>query len=70
MADVAFKEAARFFAATRGHGATARDVSSFFKRKGLRVLFRAYWDRSSGSARRKFAADRIQFDRALEVAEY
>jgi hypothetical protein len=64
--DKAFVAALRFFRATRGKGAHAADVSSFFRRRGLHKEFAKFWGSGGNSSRKGFRRYLRKFEAALK----
>jgi hypothetical protein len=65
--EIVFKAALGFYRKTRGKGPTAKDISTFFRKKGLDAEFAAYW-RRGGSWRSPFQKAMTQVAKELRVA--
>ncbi len=63
--DKTFRAALAFYRGKRGAGATALDVSTFFKRKKLDVEFSRYWGSSANSHRNAFNMQMKKLSQAL-----
>jgi len=63
--DAAFTAALRFYRAKRGKGATALDVSTFFKRRNLHKEFAKFWRGSHNKSRGRFQRAWKRFRKAL-----
>lgn len=64
--DCAYSAAIQFYKSRRGRGAKARDVSSFFKRKGLHLEFERFWKGSGNRYRSRFAKAWKRLDTIIE----
>jgi hypothetical protein len=64
--DQIFLAALRFYRANRGSGATAVDVSTFFKRRNLEKEFARFWRNSSNTGRGRFDSAWAKFHKALD----
>ena len=62
-----FTAALRFFRSRRGRGATALDVSSFFKRKNLHREFASFWRGSKNISRMRFQSAWRRFRSVFSV---
>jgi hypothetical protein len=65
--DAIFVAALRFYRTKRGTGATAIDVSTFFKRRNRHQEFARFWRGSGNSSRRVFNRAWLQFSDALKA---
>ena len=63
--DVVFKAALQYYRLRRGKGATAIDVSSFFKRKNLHVEFERFWHGSDNQRKRGFKRAWTRYENAF-----
>lgn len=66
--DLLFKESLRFYRRFRGEGEEAKDVSTFFRSKGLHNRFASFWDRPSNQVKSRYRRDLERFTAA--VREY
>ena len=65
--DNAYSAAIQFYKSRRGRGAKARDVSSFFKRKGLHLEFERFWKGSANRYRSRFSKAWKRLGDAIDV---
>jgi len=63
--DVVFKAALQYYRLRRGKGATAIDVSSFFKRKNLHVEFERFWYGSTNQRKSGFKRAWTRYENAF-----
>jgi AIPR protein len=65
--DAAFKAALAFYRASRGTGAKALDVSTFFQRRGLHNEFERFWNKVPPKYRKQFKRGLERFTRELHA---
>jgi hypothetical protein len=65
--EIVFNAALAFYRETRGKGPTAKDISTFFRKKGLDSEFSAFW-RRGGSSRLRFRKAMTQYAAELRAA--
>lgn len=67
VANTAFKAALLFYKVRRGKGATAIDISNFFKRKKIHNDFDIFWKGSLNRYRARFKKNLKQFENELKA---
>lgn len=68
-ANSAFNAALAFYRKKRGKGATAIDVSSFFRKRGLNSEFTKFWSSPANRFRGSFRKAWNRFEKDLEEAK-